>query len=347
MEAGASPHLSRLADFDKPMPTPPAFDRCPDARSGWRARENLNLPSLRHTFRVVFDQTRGARTHYAVDVIGGGLNPRIFTANSYLIRRMRDCMRWSVPRSIQCRHAIDLTVERSPLEFIGDRAIAEPLRLKMPKNPRLIRLVLALFASGAICTAYQSSSVLAGELTRAAMEQKISQAGGGAMDLTNLDLSGLDLSGLKLRKADFFSTKLTGANLTGADLSGANFTRADLQLARLSGSALRGAILYAALLDGADFSGADLSDARIIGGGRGVSFKNAKLVGANLGADPTNQGMVPVRAELVEANFNGADLSGANLTHAVLSSATFEGAILTGARFDYAVLDGTNIRVAQ
>ena len=329
------------------MSTPLALGRCPDTRSGWRATEILNLPSSRHTFRVVFDQTRGARTHYAVDVIGGGLNPRICTAKSYLIRWMRDYIRSAVLFGIQCHDALDLKVERNPLGFIGDRAVAEPKRLKMPKNPRLIRLVLALFASGAICTAYQSSSVLAGELTRAAIEQKISQADGGALDLTNLDLSGLDLSGLKLRRADFFSTKLTGANLTGADLSGANFTRADLQWARLSGSVLRGAILYAAIFGGADFSGADLSGARIIGGGCGVSFQNAKLVGANLGADPTNQGMVPVRAELVEANFNGADLSGANLTHAVLSSATFEGAILTGARFDYAVLDGTNIRVAQ
>jgi uncharacterized protein YjbI with pentapeptide repeats len=226
-------------------------------------------------------------------------------------------IRSAVPFGIQCREAIDLKVERNPSGLIGDRAVAEPLRLKMPKNPRLIRLVLALFASGAVYTLYRSSSVLAGELTRAGIEQKISQADGGTLDLTNLDLSGIDLSGVKLRKADFFSTKLTGANLTGADLSGANFTRADLQLARLSDAALRGAILYATLLESADLSGA-----RIIGGGRGVSFKNAKLVGADLGADPTNQGMVPVRAELVEANFNGADLSGANLTHAVLSSAT-------------------------
>lgn len=50
--------------------------------------------------------------------------------------------------------------------------------------------------------------------------------------------------------------------------------------------------------------------ARIIGGGRGVRFTNARLVEANLGADPANQGMVPVRAELPEANFDGADLTG-------------------------------------
>jgi len=45
MEASTSPDLFQLANFDKPMTTPAAFDRCPDARSGWRAGEILNLPS--------------------------------------------------------------------------------------------------------------------------------------------------------------------------------------------------------------------------------------------------------------------------------------------------------------
>jgi hypothetical protein len=45
MEASTSPNLSQLANFDKPMTTPAAFDRCPNARSGWRAGEILNLPS--------------------------------------------------------------------------------------------------------------------------------------------------------------------------------------------------------------------------------------------------------------------------------------------------------------
>lgn len=85
----------------------------------------------------------------------------------------------------------------------------------------------------------------------------------------------------------------------------------------------------------------------MIGGGRGVNFSNAKLRNADLGADPANQGMVPVRAELPDANFNGADLAGANFTHAVLAGATFTSAIVTGARFDYAVLDGANISIAR
>lgn len=191
-----------------------------------------------------------------------------------------------------------------------------------------------------------SPSAFSSELTRPQIEQKIA-ASSGSLDLTNLDLSGADLSGLKLKGADFFSTKLAGADLRGSDLSGANFTRAELQHANFADADLRGATLYAAQLDNADFSGADLTRVRIIGGGRGVSFKKAKLAGADLGADPANQGMVPVRAELVEANFDGADLSGANFTHAVLTSASFLGANITGARFDYAVLDGANITLTK
>ncbi len=108
-----------------------------------------------------------------------------------------------------------------------------------------------------------------------------------------------------------------------------------------------GAIFYAAQLEKADFSDADLSRARIIGGGRGVSFRNARLADADLGADPANQGMVPVRAELPDADFAGADATRANFTHAVLTGANFTGAVIAGARFDHAVLDGANITLAR
>ena len=197
------------------------------------------------------------------------------------------------------------------------------------------------------CAVGGIASAAAAELTRSEIEQRIARAGGNRLDLGNADLSGLDLSGLRLAKADFFSSNLAGADLSGALLAEANFTRADLRRAKFSKADLRGAILYAALLEECDFSNADLSRARIIGGGPRASFKNAKLVGADLGADPTNQGMVPVRAELPEADFNGADLTGANFTHAILSSAKFEGAVMTGARFDYAVTDGTILRATE
>ena len=171
----------------------------------------------------------------------------------------------------------------------------------------------------ALCAAAPLMPALGAELSRLEIEQSISQANGNRLDLSSLDLSG-DLSGLKLRRADSFSSDPSGANLSGADLNEANFTRADLRRTRLSNANLRAAILYAVLMHECDFSSADLSRARIIGGGRSVSFENAKLVGA----DPANQGMVPVRAELPEASFNGADLTAANLTHAALSSAAFQ-----------------------
>ncbi|HTV31637.1 MAG TPA: pentapeptide repeat-containing protein [Methylocella sp.] len=163
----------------------------------------------------------------------------------------------------------------------------------------------------------------AAELTRAEIEEKIGDARGAVISLANLALTNADLAGLNLLGADFFSTKLSGATLAKADLSSANFTRTELQNTNFSGALMMGATLYAAELDGANFSNADLSHARVIGGGRGFNFNNAKLRNTDLGADPANQGMVPVRAELPDANFDGADLTGANFTHAVLVGATF------------------------
>ena len=222
----------------------------------------------------------------------------------------------------------------------------EGKHMAIPHRCRTHGVLWSLLIVG-LCAFASIASAVGAELTRSEIEQRIAHANGDRLDLGNLDLSGLDLSGLRLTKADFFSSNLAGANLSGAELTDANFTRADLRHAKFSKAALRGGILYAALLEECDFSDADLSHARIIGGGPRASFKNAKLVGADLGADPANQGMVPVRAELPEANFTGADLTGANLTHAILSSAKFEGAILTGARFDYAVTDGTILHAAE
>lgn len=136
-------------------------------------------------------------------------------------------------------------------------------------------------------------SCFASDLTRAQIERRLTQSKDAAADFSNLDLSGADLSGLDLHGADFFSSKLPGAKLKGARLASANFTRSDVQNADFSRADLRGATFYAALLDGADFTGADMTRARIIGGGRGVKFVKAKLIDADLGADPANQGMVP------------------------------------------------------
>jgi len=218
--------------------------------------------------------------------------------------------------------------------------------MRLP-NQRRIGRCLALVSGVMLFVFPPVAPVFAAELSRAQVEQRVAAAQGKPIDLSNLDLSGVDLSDLNMHGADFFSTKLAGAKLAKADLSGANFTRADLQYADFSDAVMRGATLYAALLDGANFEDADLSNARIIGGGKGVNFHNAKLISADLGADPANQGMVPVRAELPDANFDGADLTRANLTHAVLTGANFTAAIVTGARFDYAVLDGSNLSLGR
>jgi uncharacterized protein YjbI with pentapeptide repeats len=185
------------------------------------------------------------------------------------------------------------------------------------------------------------------ELTRLQIEQKIADSVGKKINFSNLDLSEADFSGLIIKDVDFFSSKLDGADFTGAVLDGANFTRTDLSNARFSHAKLVGAVIYAAILDNTDFNHANMTRCRIIGGGKSVKFINAILVEANLGADPANQGMVPVRAELPDSNFEGANLTKANFTHAVLNSANFKSAIITKARFDYAVLDGSNLSISE
>jgi hypothetical protein len=59
------------------MTTPAAFDRCPDARSGWRAGGNPEFAVIETHLSRRFVQTCDNRTHYAVDVIGGGRSSAI------------------------------------------------------------------------------------------------------------------------------------------------------------------------------------------------------------------------------------------------------------------------------
>jgi uncharacterized protein YjbI with pentapeptide repeats len=175
----------------------------------------------------------------------------------------------------------------------GASPITERVK-KMPHAPRCrTHGVLWPFLFVGSCAYASMASSVGAVLPRSEVEQRIAHANGDRLDLGNLDLSGLDLSGLHLAKADFFSSNLAGADLSGAELTGANFTRTDLRHAKFSRTSLRGVILYAGRLEECDFSDADLALAQIIGGGPRAPCKKAKHVGADLGADPANQGMVP------------------------------------------------------
>lgn len=211
-------------------------------------------------------------------------------------------------------------------------------------NLRKLIVIISIFMSQFIYQTYMSC-VLASELTRVQIESRLRDYLGRQADFSNLDLSGADFSGLSLANADFFSSNLNSANFNHSILDGANFTRSDMTNAHYNGASLVGAVIYAAILDNVDFSEANLTRVRIVGGGKNVRFVRALLINADLGADPANQGMVPVRAELPSADFQGANLTHANLVHAVLTSSSFSGAIVTDARFDYAVLDGSDLQI--
>lgn len=172
--------------------------------------------------------------------------------------------------------------------------------------------------------------------------------------LSGLDLSGLDfkranlshanLVGTKLMKAKMFSVNFDGANARDADLSGATLDVSTMRSTNFTHATLRDASLYAVIMPGVNFTDADLSRVRIIGLATGAVFVRAKLVHADLGADPRNQPMGVMRTDMSAADLSGADLTGANLRKTKLTRATLTGANLTGCDLSLAELSGANFQ---
>ena len=150
------------------------------------------------------------------------------------------------------------------------------------------------------------------------------------------DLTGANLSGAKLMNATFVGANLEDAKLEHADLTGASLAGASLTGANLANANLTNANLTGASVDGAIFSGAiGFSSANISGI---KSFKKAKLQGVTF----------PNEAQLVDVDFDTADLSrselvSANMERANLANATLYRTNLTGARLTDAVLKKTNL----
>jgi mxaC protein len=205
--------------------------------------------------------------------------------------------------------------------------------------------IVAIAALAGIAAA--SGSAQAAEIDRDQVLALIAASGGDRPDLVRRDLTGLDLSGVDFKRADLFAANLSGASLAGANLAGANLSRAILHGTDLADADLSGADMFAVFANGASFEGATLSGARVIGDLKETNFKGAKLTGADLGADPANQGMVPVRVDMTRAVLDDADLSNANLVHVVLSYATLRNAKLVNARLNWADLAGADLNGAE
>lgn len=210
----------------------------------------------------------------------------------------------------------------------------------------LIGVVATVFVALVFGAASALDHARAAELSREQVLALIAAAA-DRPDLTRKDLTGIDLSQVDFKGADLFAADLSGAKMTGANLAHANLNRAVLRGADFTGADLSDASMFAVFADEAIFSGADLRKARVIGDLKQAVLSHANLMGADLGADPANQGMVPVRVDLSRAKLDGADLTGANLVHVVLGFGDLSGANLTKAKFAWADLSGADLDGAE
>jgi uncharacterized protein YjbI with pentapeptide repeats len=193
-------------------------------------------------------------------------------------------------------------------------------------------------------TTMQASAQVA--FTAEAVRARLAAVSGSEIpDFSGQDLSRLDLHGLDFHQANLTKAKLAGANFSNANLFACDLTDAvaagaDFQHANMDGTTLRrtdlqqanlhGASLFATIMESADLGGADLGETRIIGYLKNAKLVGARLVNANIGADPGNQSMGVMRAQFVGADLSGADFTGSNLYKADFSYARLVGTVLAG-----------------
>jgi mxaC protein len=203
--------------------------------------------------------------------------------------------------------------------------------------------LLAFLALSALLAATLGSA-RAAELTREQVLVIIAASGeAGKPDLSRKDLTGIDLSGVDFKGADLFAANLSGSMLQRANFAGANMNRTVANEADFSDANFTKADMFAVVMNGSELTGADFSWARVIGELKNARMNKAKLVGADLGADPANQGMVPVRVDMSGVSLEGADLTDANLIHTVLTFANLRDAKLVNTKFNWAKLAGANL----
>jgi uncharacterized protein YjbI with pentapeptide repeats len=197
-------------------------------------------------------------------------------------------------------------------------------------------------------------------LSGAGLEEAILQR----THLQGANLRGANLRGADLRGADLQeAADLRGANLQEARLQEARLQKADLQRAileeaHLEGAHLEGASLEKAVLAGAFLTEADLwrADLRHLQGVDNDKISRIRILvhQARFDSQEVEQlqhhiadlqhfsGVSLRKADLREANLQGAILIGASLTEAKLRKACFKGAILIGAN-----LQGASVRNAD
>jgi mxaC protein len=212
-------------------------------------------------------------------------------------------------------------------------------------SPHAARPLLLVALIAACAVAPQPGD--AAEVTREQLLTIIEAAGDTRPDLSRKDLTGLDLSGVDFKAADLFAANLSGSMAQGANFARANLNRVIANEADFSDANFAEASMFAVVMNGARLSGADLSKTRIIGEMKSAFLDKVKMVDADLGADPANQGMVPVRVDLSGVTLDGADLTGSNLVHTVLDFAKLRDTKLANTKFNWAKLSGADLTGAD
>lgn len=178
------------------------------------------------------------------------------------------------------------------------------------------------------------------------------------IDAQNANLTGLTLNGVKIGAGSKFDgATLRGASLHASTLAYCSFKGAFLDATKqpefaacdLAAAQLQGSVFDDTHCTGANFSGARLDEA---------TFEKATLIGANFAnaylrevsfAAVEQQGMrgaIFNRAFLVNAKFNGADLSTYDGTAVNLTQAYLHGADFTGAKLSGTLLTGAGLSFA-
>ena len=144
------------------------------------------------------------------------------------------------------------------------------------------------------------------------------------------DLSYSEMESANLKNANLGGATLYNANLSNADLTGAYLHNADLEGANLGNAVLNQAVLEGARLEDADLNHAKLEDAIFTGA------ISPPRTSSQLALTPLEETIIG-GAQLDEANFVGADLSGAVFDHEndAYDATGWETATWTGASFHY------------
>lgn len=163
---------------------------------------------------------------------------------------------------------------------------------------------------------------------REVLRAKVVAAHASGESMEGADLTGADLSGLSLPKAMLAHAFMEAVDLTDTDLSGSDLTGAVLARANLTRTLLAGAKLV------------------------GTSFGAATLRNTNLAAPAGSPGIdasgaVLARAELDSADLQGIKLENADLTECKIRNSNFSDAELPEATFMKADLSGTNFARAK